>query len=152
MPSTSIHELAIGEIERLSRRGFQRLALPEPLESGFEQSTLAQRSARLWIEGLVAIGFFNIYVIADYFIRGGNSWFPLQVRLCLVTPVALLVNVSMRWSPNKIYRETSIAVASCLIGITHLYLESNRDAASSAYAQVGLIVAVIFVNVVMRLQ
>ncbi len=137
MPSTSIHELAIGEIERLSRRGFQRLALPEPLESSFEQSTFAQRSARLWIEGLVAIGFFNIYVIADYFIRGGNSWFPLQVRLCLVTPVALLVNVSMRWSPNKIYRETSIAVASCLIGITHLYLESNRNAASSAYAQVG---------------
>jgi diguanylate cyclase (GGDEF)-like protein len=152
MPSTSIHELAIGEIERLSRRGFQRLALPEPLESGFEQSTFAQRSARLWIEGLVAIGFFNIYVIADYFLRGGNSWFPLQVRLCLVTPIALLVNVSMRWSPNKVYRETSIAVTSCLIGVTHLYLESNRNAASSAYAQVGLIVAVIFVNVVMRLH
>jgi diguanylate cyclase (GGDEF)-like protein len=152
MPSTSIHELAIGEIERLSRRGFQRLALPEPLESGFEQSTLAQRSARLWIEGLIAIGFFNIYVIADYFIRGGNSWLPLQVRLCLVTPVALMVNVSMRWSPNKIYRETSIAVASCLIGATHLYLESDRNATSSAYAQVGLIVAVIFVNVVMRLH
>ena len=42
---------------------------------------------------------------------------------------------------------------SCLIGMTHLYLlESNTDATSSAYAQVGLIVAVIFVNVVMRLQ
>jgi diguanylate cyclase (GGDEF)-like protein len=152
MPSTSIHELAIGEIERLSRRGFQRLALPEPLESGFEQSTLSQRTARLWIEGLIAIGFFNIYVIVDHFIRGGTSWLPLQIRLCLVTPVALLVNVSMRWSPNKIYREASIAVASCLIGATHLYLESNRDAASSAYAQVGLIVAVIFVTVVMRLH
>jgi diguanylate cyclase (GGDEF)-like protein len=152
MPSTSIHELAIGEIERLSRRGFQRLVLPEPLESGFEQSTLAQRSARLWIEGLIAIGLFNVYVIADYFIRGGNSWLPLQVRLCIVTPVALLVNVSMRWSPNKIYRETSIAIASCLIGVIHLYLESDRNATSSAYAQVGLIVAVIFVNVVMRLH
>jgi len=152
MPGISIHELAIGEIERLSRRGFQRLALPEPLESGFEQSTFVQRAARLWIEGLIAIGFFNVYVIADYVIRGGVSWFPLQVRLCIVTPIALLVNVSMRWSPNRIYRETSIALASCLIGITHLYLESNKSATSSAYAQVGLIVTVIFVNVVMRLQ
>ena len=106
MPGTSIHELAITEIERLSRRGFQRLTLPEPLESGFEQSTFVQRAARLWIEGLIAIGLFNIYVIADYFIRGGVSWFPLQVRLCIVTPIALLINVSMRWSPNKIYRET----------------------------------------------
>ena len=152
MPGTSVHDLAIAEIERLSRKGFQRLALPEPLEGGFEQSTFVQRSERLWIEGLIAIGFFNIYVIADYFIRGGVSWFPLQVRLCIVTPIALLINISMRWSRNKIYRETSIAVASCLIGITHLYLERNTSATSSAYAQVGLIVAVIFVNVVIRLQ
>jgi diguanylate cyclase (GGDEF)-like protein len=152
MPGTSIHELAITEMERLSRKGFQRLALPEPLESGFEQSTFVQRAARLWIEGLIAIGLFNIYVIADYLIRGGVSWFPLQVRLCIVTPIALLINVSMRWSPNKIYRETSIALASCLIGATHLYLESNTSATSSAYAQVGLIVTVIFANVVMRLQ
>jgi diguanylate cyclase (GGDEF)-like protein len=152
MPGTSIHELAIAEIDRLSRKGYQRLALPEPLESGFEQSTFVQRSERLWIEGLIAIGLFNIYVIADYFIRGGASWLPLQIRLCLVTPLALLVNISLRWSPNKIYRETSIAVVTCLIGITHLYLESNTNATASAYAQVGLIVAVIFVNVVMRLQ
>jgi diguanylate cyclase (GGDEF)-like protein len=152
MPGTSIHELAIKEIERLSRRSFQRLELPEPLESGFEQSTAVQRASRLWIEGLIAIALFNFYVIADYFIRGGVSWFPLQVRLCIVTPIALLINVSMRWSPNKIYRETGIAVVSCLIGATHLYLESNTNATSSAYAQVGLIVTVIFVNVVMRLQ
>jgi diguanylate cyclase (GGDEF)-like protein len=152
MPGTSIHELAIAEIDRLSRKGFQRSALPEPLESGFEQSTFVQRAARLWLEGLIAIGLFNIYAIADYLIRGGVSWFPLQLRLCIVTPIALLINVSMRWSPNKIYRETSIALASCLIGTTHLYLESNTNSISSAYAQVGLIVTVIFANVVMRLQ
>jgi diguanylate cyclase (GGDEF)-like protein len=51
-----------------------------------------------------------------------------------------------------VYRETSIAWVSCFIGATHLYLESNTNATSSAYAQVGLIVTVIFANVVMRLQ
>jgi diguanylate cyclase (GGDEF)-like protein len=152
MPAMSIHEVAIAQIERLSRRGFRRLGLPEPLESGFEQSTFVQRTARLWLEGLIAIAFFNVYVIADYFIRGGVSWFPLQVRLCVVTPIALLINLSMRWSPNRVYRETSIALVSCLIGMTHLYLESNTNPTSSAYAQVGLIVTVIFVTVVMRLQ
>ena len=152
MPSTSIHELAIQQIERLSKRGFQRLALPKSLENAFEQSTLARRSERLWLEGLVAIGLFNVYVLVDHYLQAGNSWLPIQIRLCIVTPLSLLINLSMRWSPNKIYRETSIAGASCLIGVTHLYLESNKNAASSAYAQVGLIVAVIFVNVVMRLQ
>jgi diguanylate cyclase (GGDEF)-like protein len=152
MPSTSIHELAIQQIERLSRRGFQRLSLPGPLENAFEQSTLARRSERLWLEGLVAIGLFNIYILVDHLLQGGGSWLPVQLRLCIVTPLALLVNLSMRWSPNKIYRETSIAGVSCLIGVMHLYIESNKNATSSAYAQVGLIVAVIFVNVVMRLQ
>jgi diguanylate cyclase (GGDEF)-like protein len=152
MPSTSLHELAIAEIDRLTSKGFHWLGMPETLEIGFENTTRVQRTNRLWIEGLVAIGLFNIYVLAAYFLRGGTSWFPVQVRLCVVTPIALLINFSMRWSPSKVYRETSIAVASVLIGWTHLYLESNRNATSSAYAQVGLIVAVIFVNVVMRLE
>jgi diguanylate cyclase (GGDEF)-like protein len=152
MPDTSIHELAIAEIERLSRKGFERLSLPTPLENGFEQSTLLQRSERLWVEGLIAIGFFNLYVIADYLIRGGSSWLQLPIRLCVVTPIALLINFLVLRSTNRVFRESSIALVSCLIGATHLYLESNTDVASSAYAQVGLIVAVIFVNVVMRLQ
>lgn len=152
MLPTSNYELVIEQLERLSKHGYRKLGLPGPLENSYEQATAGQRAARLWIEGLIAIGLFNAFVIADYFIRGGSSWFTLQVRLCIITPVALIVNASMRWNPNRIYRETVIAVVSCGIGLTHLYLESNRSAAASAYAQVGLIVAVIFANVVMRLQ
>jgi diguanylate cyclase (GGDEF)-like protein len=140
------------ELERLSVHGYQRLNLPEPLEGHFEHSTAPQRAARLWIEGLIAIGLFNVFVILDYFIRGGISWFPVQVRLCVVTPIALIVNASMRLNPSRFYRETVISIVACAIGLTHLYFESNKDATSSAYAQVGVIVAVIFVNVVMRLQ
>jgi diguanylate cyclase (GGDEF)-like protein len=148
----SSYELVIAELERLSVHGYQRLNLPEPLEGHFERSTAPQRAARLWIEGLIAIGLFNVFVILDYFIRGGVSWFPVQVRLCIVTPIALIVNASMRLNPSRFYRETVISVVACAIGLTHLYFESNKDATSSAYAQVGVIVAVIFVNVVMRLQ
>jgi diguanylate cyclase (GGDEF)-like protein len=148
----SSYELVIAELERLSVHGYQRLNLPEPLEGHFEHSTAPQRAARLWIEGLIAIGLFNVFVILDYFIRGGVSWFPVQVRLCIVTPIALIVNASMRLNPSRFYRETVISVVACAIGLTHLYFESNKDATSSAYAQVGVIVAVIFVNVVMRLQ
>jgi diguanylate cyclase (GGDEF)-like protein len=152
MLPTLSYELVIGEIERLSVHGFKRLRLPEPLETGFEQSTAAHRVARQWVEGLIAIALFNVFVIVDYFIRGSSSWFPVLMRMCLVTPMALLVNASVRWNPNKIYRETIIAIVSCSIGLLHLYLEANKGAAASAYAQVGLIVAVIFVNVVIRLQ
>lgn len=151
LPSSN-YELVIEQLERLAKHGYQKLGLPAQIEDSFEKATAGPRAMRLWIEGLIAIGLFNAFVLIDYFIRGGTSWFSLEVRLCIITPVALIVNASMRWNPNKIYRETVIAVVSCGIGLTHLYLESNKSAASSAYAQVGLIVSVIFANVVMRLQ
>ena len=151
MVPTSSYELVIAEIGRLSQR-FQRLPLPEPLEEDFERSTAAERTNRLWIEGLIAIALFDIFILADYFLRGGADWLSLQIRLCVVTPIALIINASMRWNPNPIYRESVIAVASCGIGLSHLYLESNKSSTASAYAQVGLIVAVLFANVVMRLR
>jgi len=152
MPGPSVQELAAAEIDRLTAAGFHWLRMPEPLEDGFEKATRVLRARRLWLEGLLAIGLFNVYVLVAYFIAGGGSWQAVQVRLYLVTPIALIVNFSMRWTPSRVYRESSIAVVSCFIGLMHLYLESGICAASSAYAQVGLIVAVIFVNVVMRLE
>lgn len=150
--TSSSYELVVEQLERLSRHGYQRLGLPRPLENSFEHATASQRTARLWIEGLIAIALFNAFIIVDHFIRGGGSWFSLQVKLCIITPLALIVNTSLRWNPRRTYRETVIALVSCGIGLTYLYLESNQSPAASAYAQVGVIVAVIFANVVMRLQ
>jgi diguanylate cyclase (GGDEF)-like protein len=151
-PISAVHELVVGEIERLSRKGFEWLTLPALLERSFESSTAAARAARFWVEGLIAIGLFNFFILADYLIRGNVSWLQLQMRLCVITPIALLINATMRLNPNRVYREASVAVATCAIALAHLYLESNKNPAASAYAQVGLILAVIFVNVVMRLQ
>jgi len=148
----SVHELVASQIDKLSRRKLEWLTLPEPLESRFERDTSAQRSARLSLQGLIAILLFNVYVVVDFFLRDGSSWISLLLRVGVVTPFALIVNASMRWNPSSLYRESSIAIATCLIGLSHIYLESNRNHASSAYAQVGVIVAVIFANVVMQLQ
>ena len=152
MQPNAHYELVVEQLERLSKHGYRNLGLPRQIEDSFEQATAPQRAERLWIEGLIAIGLFNAYVIANHFIHGGSSWFDLQLGLCIITPLALIINASMKWSPNRIYRESVIAVVSCAAGLIYLYLESGSSAASSAYAQVGLIVAVVFANVVMRLQ
>ena len=68
MLSTSIYDLVSEQIEQLSLRSFHWLSFPEPLERRFEQETSAYRSARLWIEGLVAIGFFNLFLFANHFL------------------------------------------------------------------------------------
>jgi diguanylate cyclase (GGDEF)-like protein len=152
MASTSIHDLVPQQIEKLSLGKIQWLSFPEPLESRFEQDICAYRSARLWIEGLVAIGFFNLFLLANHLLLHTISWHAILVRSALITPIALLVNFTMRLKPRRFYREASIALAACWICFTHLYLEQGSSAMGPAYAQVGVIVVVLFANVVMRLQ
>ena len=150
--STSIHNEVLSEIERLSARRIQWPKLSETLEDRFEQNMAQRRAMHLWREGLVAIILFDLFAIADYCIGDGVSWQTVFLRGCVVTPLALLVNASMRWKPGKIYREASVALVICVAGLIHLYVESNRGLVSSAYAQSGVIIALLFANLVMRLR
>jgi diguanylate cyclase (GGDEF)-like protein len=152
MDSTPIHKQVIGEIERFSSRKFQMLNLPKLLEERFEQDTAQKRAMHLWREGLVAIVLFDLFAIADFCIGDDSSWNTVIWRIGVLTPLALLVNITMRWKPHKIYRETSVLIVVCLAGLIHLYVESGRGVAASAYAQAGVIIAILFANVVMRLR
>lgn len=152
MPPHSIYDLVSQQIEKLSLKTLQWLTFPEPLESRFEQDTSTYRSARLWVEGLVAICFFNLFLFANHFLLHTISWHAVVVRTMLITPVALVANLILRSNAGRVYREMSIAVAACWICFAHLYLERSGLAMGPAFAQVGVIVAVLFVNVVMRLR
>ena len=152
MVSTSIYELVPKQIELLSQRKFEWLSFPHELEERYEMDVSAFRLGRLWVEGLVAIVFFNIFLFANHLLLSSVSWQDVLFRSGLVTPVALLVNLVMRMRPSKFYREASIALAACWICYTHLYLELGQYAMGAAYAQVGVIVTILFTNVVMRVQ
>jgi diguanylate cyclase (GGDEF)-like protein len=152
MPVNSIYDQVPQQIERLSARRYGWLSFPEPLETRFEEETSAFRSSRLWVEGLVAIGFFNLFLFANHFLLHTVSWNAVMLHTVLITPLALAVNITMRWNPKPFYREASIAAATCWICFVHLYLERGRFALGPTYAQVGVIVAVLFANMVMRLR
>jgi len=150
--SIPIHELVREQIEKLSARKVPRQAFPGLLEDRFEEDTRAYRSERLWVEGLVAIVFFNLFLFGCHLFLHAATWHAVLIRSALITPVALLVNFAVRLNPRAFYREGSIAAASCWICFVHLYLERGPYAMGPAYAQVGVIVTVLFVNVVMRLR
>ena len=152
MESTPIQKKVIDEIARFSSRKFRLLTLPPPLEERFERDTGQKRAMHLWREGLIAIVLFDLFAFADFFICRNTSWNTVIWRIGVITPLALLVNTSMRWKPEKIYRELSVALVVCMAGLTHLHLESGRDVASSAYAQAGVIIAILIANVVLRLH
>jgi diguanylate cyclase (GGDEF)-like protein len=150
--NNSLHTTIRLQIERFSGLSFQSLSFPDALEVKFEADTADRRCARLWLEGLFAILLFDLFLIADYMSSPGMFWRVVVVRVGFITPLALIVNISMLYKPNKYYRELSIAVVALLAGLTHLYLESRRSQVVSAYAQLGIVAVVVFANTVMRLR
>ena len=140
------------QIRRFSGLRFQWLTFPRELEDRFEADTSERRCQRLWLEGLIAIVLFDLFLIADYFSAPEEFRQALVVRLLMITPLSLAVNASMLRRPAKFFRESSIAVAASLAGLTQLYLESNRSAAASAYVQPAVLAVILFTNIVIRLR
>jgi diguanylate cyclase (GGDEF)-like protein len=140
------------QILRFSGLGFVWLTFPPLLEDRFESDTVVRRCARLWLEGLVAIILFNLFLIADYLVAPTQFRQALLIRAGIITPLALGVNISMLFHPPRLIREASIAFVACLAGVTHLFIESNVTPVASAYAPFGILAVVLFANISMRLR
>ena len=151
MPQPNLHQIQ-SLIDFLSGLRYRSLRLPGSLEQRFEQETVKRRCMRFWLEGLLAIALFDTFLLADRLSAPAHFHRALVIRLCLITPLALAINVGMLFLPSRRVRETAIGLAAFLAGVSHLWLENGRDPVSSALAQFGVVAAILFANAVMRLQ
>lgn len=139
-------------IERFSGLSFQWLRFSPLLEDRFEADTASTRSRRLALEGLIAITLYDLFLLADRLVSPAGFHLSLIIRLLLVTPLALAVNIHLWRNPHTRFREIGIATVTCFAGLTHLYLEGHISAVNSAYAQVGLLTVIVYANTSVRLR
>jgi diguanylate cyclase (GGDEF)-like protein len=139
-------------IERFSGLRFQWLAFARPLEQRFEADTARRRSRRLALEGLFAIALFDLFLLADRLVSPVAFHHALLVRLAIITPLALAVNLWLWQNPSSTWREGTLASVTCLAGLAHLYLGHGQTAVNSAYAQFGLLTIIVYANTSIRLR
>jgi len=149
---TTDRHLVDREIARLRRRHFGTLGFPRPLEQQFETDTARERSRRLWIEGLLAIAFFNLCLLVDYLLVKDRMLGEMVKQAEIVTPLALLVNYMMRLDLKAWAREGSIAAGMVIICLINLRVEGDATAATTAFGLISVLITALFVNVVMRLR
>ena len=145
-------QLVPAQIERLLQPGLRRLSFPAALELRFERSQRLQRAQRLWREGLVSIIVFNLFYLGEWLITRQITLGDLTVQMGVITPLCLTVNLLMRFNPPRWLREGSVAVMSCAISCTYLYLQQGKTPVAVAFALVGVIVTAMFSATVMRLR
>ena len=140
------------QIRRLSGLWFKWPTFPPSLEAAFEAETSERRCKLLWFEGLVALILFNLFLIADYYGEPTGFRKALIVRLLLITPISLIVNLNLLRGPGRHLREFSISFALCIAAFGQLYLSSNISRVSSAYMQPAVLTIILFANAVTRLR
>ena len=149
---SSLIEQVSAQIDRFSGLYFQWLHFPPPLEARFESDTSARRSTRLAFEGIFALILFDLALIADHLVSPLAFQRALILRLGLITPIGILVNLRMWRNPGAFFREASLCALTSAAGLTHLFLEHGQTAVNSAYAQVGLLATLVFANTLVRMR
>jgi diguanylate cyclase (GGDEF)-like protein len=140
------------QISRYSGLSLSWPSFPPELEERFEADTRERRSTRLWLEGLVAICMFDLFLFMDRVAAPGHFGRALLLRLGVVTPAAVLAGIFVAKQPRQGLREGAIAFVCCLAGLVHLHLESSQSAVDFAFAQFGMLIVILFANTALRLR
>lgn len=140
------------QIDHLLKPGTPGLRFPPSLEAQFERDTGAPRSRRLWREGLISIIAFNLFYIGEWLLTRQVTRHELVLQLGLITPLCLLVNLTMRFNPPRWLREGSISLMACVIACAYLQLQLGKGPVAIAFTLVAVIVTAMFAAVVMRLR
>ncbi|MHB1021767.1 MAG: GGDEF domain-containing protein [Acidobacteriaceae bacterium] len=140
------------QIQTFGRNHFQWLNFGSELEAQFEQDTAARRGYRLWIEGVIAILVYDLFLISDHLIFPEKFFHAVIIRIAIVTPIAVIANTAMRFKLTRFQRESALVVVMVLCGISVLNLYFDVGKVVSAYAQTSVILILMFGNIVMRLR
>ncbi|WP_141223890.1 hypothetical protein [Granulicella pectinivorans] len=91
LASSSLPDSLDEEIVLLEGGRFRWLGQSPVLEEKFEASSSAQRSRRMWIEGICCVLLYNCFLISDSILFPGTFLPFLAVRLGVATPPAIVV-------------------------------------------------------------
>jgi diguanylate cyclase (GGDEF)-like protein len=136
-------------IRRSLTQRFGFLSFPEPLESHFLEHENKKRKRRYLMAGLIAIFFYNIFFIGDRIMVPDIYATAWRMRLFVVTPVILLLVVSLVTIPRlQKYTEIFAMVLMLVTSLSIIYLLVKSHHPNAAHYYTGIITIGIFGNIV----
>jgi len=128
------------------------LRFPPALERRFEAETGLARSRSLVWRGLVAIGFFVVYLAADWMLTPDVFGLALVLRLAIVLPLALVAVARLWFNPRPALRESLVGGVCVAAGVSTLLIMLLSVSPLRDAQQDAVILVVLFVVIVERLR
>ncbi len=101
---------------------------------------------------MLAIILLNGCLLLDYILVDDIGWKFIVLRTMFVTPLAVVVNVVVKFNPRRWIREGGVAVGTMMICFVNLYVEGNATAPNTTYGLMCVLITVLFADVVMRIR
>ncbi|RZI82267.1 MAG: GGDEF domain-containing protein [Rubrivivax sp.] len=143
----------------LIEAGLSWMRFPARLEQQFLQDGAAHRLRFFTISGLLSLIVFNGFLLVDYLLAPDVFWLAVKLRLGVFTPCAVFLLMLVWFARDWVLRHFSpllvegvvmlsgVCAAACLA-----YILSVSKNPSSQYYHVGLMIVVMYGNIVQRLR
>jgi len=141
-----------GEVDEALQGGFRWLVFPPRLEAAFERETGAARHHALIVAGMVAIVIHDLFLFTDYTTIPDVFTAALILRLGIITPLAFMLMLLSRRGFTPVIRESVGAFVTLLISLGVVFLVTLSKSPYATENKTGLLLIIIFGNVVYRLR
>jgi diguanylate cyclase (GGDEF)-like protein len=136
-----------------------RLRFPRALEGQFVQDSAPRRLRYIMLSGVLSLFVFNGFLLADYLLAPDVFWLAVKIRAGLFSPYLILGLMGMWVTRNKMspraanaVRESLVMLGAIVAGASLATILSASHADTSQYYHVGLMVVIIYGNLVQRLR
>ena len=146
-----LHQIT-GEVDSALKNGFPKLYFTKPLEEAYELETGESRARYLIIGGKVALITNDAFLYTDYTMLPDVFILALIIRLLIVTPIAFILIFFLYRGLSPVIRESVEAAVTLLAGTTIIYLAANSQSPYAVYYNNGLMLVILFGNIVIRLR
>ena len=136
------------DIHRALTRHSGPLAFPAPLEALFRKHENLKRKRRYLFAGLIAIFFYNLFLIGDYIMVPDIYTTAMRMRLYVVTPAIVFTIGLIHLKPFEKHSELFAMSLMLITSLSIIYLLTQSHNASAAHYYTGIIIIAIFGNIV----
>ena len=151
LPETELSAI-VAIVKETLEGGFPRLRFPPHLEDIFENETGAARVRHMILAGLLAILTYDLFLLSDYATNPEIFKTSLLVRLGIFTPLTVLIIIAQYRGLAPQLRESTGAIASVCGGLGLVYLLMLGGDPNASYHIYGLILVIMFGNIVLQLR
>ncbi|WP_147478099.1 sensor domain-containing diguanylate cyclase, partial [Pseudomonas coronafaciens] len=141
----------LAEVERTIVTGVGGLRFNRDLERRYQVETRLQRREFLTVMSIGGSLIYNLFLISDWLILRDVFMYVALGRLCLITPMFIILLVLARRFPSRQAMETTAAVATVLCSLMPMVVMIYSESPYQIFYQLGMLLIMVYCTMIQQL-